>query len=66
MLIFLIFIILTAKGRDCRVLRGGNNFYVLVEKKVPPYVPVGHLWRGCVKILLFSVVMTINQKYTKM
>ena len=64
-MIFMIFIIFTAKGRDCRVLREVKNFYVLVEKKAPPSVPIGHLWRGCIKVVLFSMVMIINQKYTK-
>ena len=65
-MIFMIFIIFTAKGRECGVLREVKNFYVIVEKKAPPYAPFGRLWRGYAKVVLFSIVIIINQKYTKL
>ena len=54
------------KGWDCRALEVMRNFYAFVEKKAPPYAPFGRLWRGYAKVVLFSIVIIINQKYTKM
>ena len=65
-LFLLIFINLFVKGWDCRALEVMRNFYAFVEKKAPPYAPFGRLWRGYAKVVLFSIVIIINQKYTKL
>jgi hypothetical protein len=54
------------RGCDCRALREPNNFYVCVEKKDPPYAPLGGMGRVFGYCFVFSLVTENNQKYTKM
>ena len=60
MLFYLIFIFLSGKGWDCGGLGMWGDFYFYVEKKSPPHVPLGRIWGGFKKYVLFKDVIVIE------
>ena len=51
---------MSSKGWYCGALGLWENFYFCVEKKSPPHVPLGRIWGGFKKYVLFKAVIVIK------